>query len=210
MWIKQIMKILIGVCGIGYGHSTRQLELAKKLIQRGHEVRVLTHDKGHEIFDNRYCSYDIWIPFISYKNGKLNIIDIIKKNFDKFIIGFLKDFSVFIELNKDKFIPDIIISDYDPISARFSYIWNKPLFIVDQQSKFQYFNFEDINGYSCLEEKKRLNLFFPKFSKKFITSFYKLPSLNHKNVEIVGSIIRSDLLNELNKNKKKLMIRLQF
>ena len=40
------MKFLIGVCGIGKGHSIREYEIAKELQNRGHDVKILTYGEG--------------------------------------------------------------------------------------------------------------------------------------------------------------------
>ncbi|MXQ55285.1 glycosyltransferase family protein [Shimazuella alba] len=53
--------------------------------------------------------------------------------------------------------------------------------------------FQNIGNFTCVEEKKRLRLFFPKYDYRFITSFYKLPNIEDNDTEIIPTIIRSDI-----------------
>lgn len=188
------MKILVGVCGIGIGHSTRQYELIKRLVARGHQVRVLTFSQGIDFFqDEGVECYKVWVPFIKFKGGRMDYTSVIKQNFKNLPKGLRRNRIVRNRLGQDRFIPDICISDYEPVTAQMAYRWKKPLVLIDQQSKFWEFSFESINGYSCLEEKKRLNLFFPKYTRRFITTFYKLPVSSEHGVSVVAPIIRSDI-----------------
>ena len=189
------MKFLIGVCGIGKGHCIREYEICKELIKRGHEVRILTYNEGVDFFSNiNIKSYEVYVPFIVFKGEHVKWLDCIKRNFFKFIPGTLRNIKVYRKIIKDDFIPDFCISDYEPVVARISYKIKKPLINIDQQSKFMYMKENSINGYYCIEEKKRLGLFFPNFNKKYIVSFYELPKeILPSNVEIVYPIIRDDL-----------------
>lgn len=203
------MKVLIGVCGIGKGHCIRQFEISKELIKRGHEVRILTYNEGVTFFEDAGLkTYNVYVPMIMFKGEKINWLDCIKRNFLKFIPGVCKNIWIFKDLIKDGFIPDLCISDYEPVVARIAYKLKKPLVNVDQHSKFIYVQEDEINGFSCEEEKKRLKLFFPKSDKKYSVSFYDVPQkLLPKNVEILYPIIREDLKKaKKNKSNEKIIL----
>lgn len=206
------MKILIGVCGIGKGHCIREYEISKELINKGHEVRILTYNEGVEFFKNTNIkTYNVYVPIILFKGEKIDWIDCIKRNFLKFIPGIMNDKKIFKELKEDNFIPDVCISDYEPITARISYKLKVPLINIDQHSKFIYMKEESINGYSCVEEKRRLQLFFPKSDKKYVVSFYNLPkNILPKNVEIIYPIIRNDIKEIQNSEKSEKSVIVYF
>ncbi|PRZ12685.1 uncharacterized protein (TIGR00661 family) [Laceyella sediminis] len=188
------MKVLIGVCGIGLGHSTRQWEVAQELLRRGHEIRILTFGKGIEFFRNTPLPWsEVWVPFVGYRKGKLHLPSLIIKNFTSILPGIYRNLGVYQQLIKEDFFPDICISDYEPVTARIAYKFQKPLVLIDQQSKFWRFSFDDIQQFSCIEEKKRLSLFFPQYEKRFITSFYRLPNIEDRDTTVIPPIIRSDL-----------------
>lgn len=206
------MKILIGVCGIGKGHCIRQYELSKELIRRGHEVRILTYNEGVKFFEKtKIKTYEVYVPIILFKGKKINICDCIKRNFLNFIPGVIKNRKIYNTLIKDKFIPDLCISDYEPVVAKIAYKLNKPLINVDQHSKFIYMKEESINGCSCTEEKRRLQLFFPKSERKFVVSFYNISKeILPDNVEILYPIIRNDLKEVIKSGKKEKQVVVYF
>ena len=171
------MKILVGICGIGRGHSSRQYKIINELLKKGHEVRILTYGDGLDFFEKTdITTYNIFVPMVTFTNNKIDFISFIKRNKRKLITGFVLNRKVFNKLIKDNFIPDVCISDYEPVVAKFSYKLNIPLINIDQQSKFIYMPEDEIDGYSISEEKQRMKLFFPKFDKKLIISFYKMDS----------------------------------
>ncbi len=50
-------KIVYGVSGEGSGHSSRSREMAKHLVEKGHEVKIVSYDRGvknlRDEFDER-------------------------------------------------------------------------------------------------------------------------------------------------------------
>lgn len=67
----------------------------------------------------------------------------------------------------DEFLgrPDLVISDYEPVSAQYSYALRIPLVTVDQQSKYLLADSREMPTFGDLtpnEEIARLSLFFPK------------------------------------------------
>jgi len=204
------MKILIGVCGIGKGHSTRQLELTRELLARGHDVRITTFGNGVKAFKrHNICTYEVFVPFIKFKGTKFDYVDILKQNYKKILKGSYMNHRVFKNLKREHFIPDICITDYEPTVAKFAYKHNIPLINIDQQSKFIYMTEKSINGYSCVEEKKRLNYFFPKCQYKYIVSFYKIGENLPENVKLVPPIIKNEI-KKSNVDKKSNIIVVYF
>lgn len=201
------MNFLIGVCGIGSGHCTRQMEICKKLIEKGHNVKVLTYNEGVKFFSKTDINfYEVYVPIILYKGKRVDYIENIKRNYKMFLKGRLKNKKIYKEIIKN-FKPDICISDYEPNVAKISYKINKPLINIDQQSKFIYMTEDSINGFSCIEEKKRMKLFFPRCNKKYIVSFYNIESSGiPENVEIVPPIIREDLKKYITDEKRNKVV----
>lgn len=176
------MKYLVGICGLGKGHSSRQYEIIRRLVSRGHEVRVCTFGEGHKYFGSYRTEevesvplIDVYVPMVIYKHGKLDIPETIRLNIKTFIPGTIRNIKIAKRLKKDGFIPDVCITDYEPVVARFAYAFKRPLVCIDQQSKFIFMPDGDIRGFRCREEKSRLGMFFPRVYGRYILSFYKLP-----------------------------------
>lgn len=196
------MKILIGICGIGNGHLSRQTNEINLLMSNNHEIVIATTENNINYFKNKFPKFkvlEISIPWIACNSKGIGFETSIKKyqeaKIDQFA-EFLK-FSMNVE---DAFsrTPDLVITDYEPNVAQYSYAADIPLICMEQQSKFLYLEEAKIKNFSILEEKKRINYFFPKYSYKVISSFFPI-TIKENNVKVVTPIISP--LNEI-KNKK--------
>ena len=90
------MKILIGICGIGYGHSIRQSSVIEKLIQRGARVAVFCFGKSLEFMTHHNPHHipfrEVSVPWIYTnrngidweKTGARNLEDLPRKNYLSF------------------------------------------------------------------------------------------------------------------------------
>ena len=115
------MKVLIMPCGIGMGHASRCVTIARKLQEEGVEVAFASYGCGYEMLDS-YHEYQILkLPEIKFYGDK-GILDIkytIKKSVDIPYI-FLKSIYQESKIIK-RFKPDIIVADSHfsvPITAK--------------------------------------------------------------------------------------------
>ncbi len=197
------MKILVGICGIGNGHVSRQTNVIDLLISKGNKIIIATTKNNIKYFKNKFSKIkviEICIPWISCSKNGINFKDSIKKYESRGIDQYKSflNFSINVEKNfKDK--PDIVITDYEPNVAKYSYAENIPLICMEQQSKFLYLKDINIKKFSILEEQKRINFFFPKFDYKIISSFFPIKIKNEK-VRIVTPIISKININPHKKN----------
>lgn len=115
------MKILYGVNGEGLGHINRALIVTKKLRELGHEVKIASYG-----YAKNNC--DIIIPGVSLSqnsNGSINKFKTIG-NFLKFK---LKKF-------KWEFVPELVITDFEPLSAKYARKLKIPCISIDNQHRF--------------------------------------------------------------------------
>jgi UDP-N-acetylglucosamine--N-acetylmuramyl-(pentapeptide) pyrophosphoryl-undecaprenol N-acetylglucosamine transferase len=105
------MKVLIIPCGIGMGHTSRSLALAKKFTENGDEVLFASYGSGYEML-NEYTDYNVVkLPTIKFygSSGELNLKYTARKSIDAPFI-FLK--SIYHESRIIKeFKPDVVVSD---------------------------------------------------------------------------------------------------
>lgn len=115
------MKVLIMPCGIGMGHASRCVTIARKLQEEGVEVAFASYGCGYEMLDS-YHEYQILkLPEIKFygDKGVLDIKYTVKKSIDIPYI-FLKSIYQESKIIK-KFKPDIIVADSHfsvPITAK--------------------------------------------------------------------------------------------
>lgn len=192
------MKIVVGVCGFGLGHSTRERPIVEGLVARGHDVVLVTNDQSHEFFTRHFPllpNVRVYVPRIHTTPHGLdftataddpdnaqpqahaafwNACDLVEKRFGT---------------------PDLVISDYDMVSAQIAYLFNAPLVTLDQQSKFLGYECPPIDAFTPDEHRMRLGYFFPKARARVATSFFPVPyaPVPEFPVTIIPSIIGHDV-----------------
>lgn len=185
-------KILVGICGIGNGHINRQSCIIKELQKKDVQIVIATTKNKVHIMEKRFPDIkvtEINIPWI-FCNGKgvdyEKTLEKYRENKNDQYLSFL-NFAVQIEkIFNGK--PDLVISDYEPNVAKYSYSTSIPLICMEQQAKFIYLGNKEILDYSRREEIDRLNYFFPKFDLRIISSFFPV-DIKKSNVVAIPPII---------------------
>ena len=145
------MKILITTCGVGIGHASRDLALAKTLQENGHYVEFASYGSGLKYL--KKYNYTVHkLPQMNFqgKDGEINIEDSIKQSKDipfTFIKSMYKESRI---VKKAK--PDIVISDSHysmPITAKFL---NIPCYIITNDLSFGFSKSTDINAIKYFEK----------------------------------------------------------
>ena len=198
------MKFLIGICGIGNGHLNRQTSVINYLLKSKNEVVVATTENNKSYFEKKFKNLKVIyinIPWITCNTKGIDFKDSLKKYIDNNIDQYKSFFEFSINVEESfNGKPDLIITDYEPNVAQYSYATGIPLICMEQQSKFLFIKEEKIKNYSILEEKKRINYFFPKYDYKIISSFFPLNILDN-NVKVVTPIIREIVRKNINLKK---------
>jgi UDP-N-acetylglucosamine--N-acetylmuramyl-(pentapeptide) pyrophosphoryl-undecaprenol N-acetylglucosamine transferase len=135
------MRVLLIPCGIGMGHVTRCLTIAKKLQEKGVQVAFASYGSGYEILDGYHKYQTLKLPDIKFYGfeGELDFKYTAKKSMDIPFI-FLKSIYHESKIIK-KFKPDIIIADSHfsvPITAK---ILGIPCIMIQNELTL---NFSDI------------------------------------------------------------------
>ena len=186
-------KILVGICGIGNGHINRQINIIQELVKRNFKIIIATTKEKINTLNYYFPDIPkitINIPWVECNSEGINYEFCLEK-YEENGIDLFKELLVFSKTVEELFNgkPDFIISDYEPNVAQYSYMVNKPLICMEQQSKFLYMNEKKIKKYSINEEKYRLNYFFPKVDYQIISSFFPL-DIKKDNVFVIPPIIK--------------------
>lgn len=206
---KPSKSILFGVCGIGNGHCNRQLPVLKHLLDQGHQIMVFTYGEGLAFFKERFPDSPnlTVIPVANpYYVGCIKGLDFEKTALSqKNQLDFNKINSLaMLQATQKIGRPDLVISDYEMVSAQYAYAKQAPLVTLDQQSKYLVGHFEkELYGTSYFDEVERLNLFFPRASKRIAVSFFQVES-DSTQVEIVAPMIRPEILYEKGSPKSEI------
>ena len=189
-------KILWGVCGIGHGHTFRQLPLIEHFA-RDCDIVIFGYGESHGFYTKKFASH----PHVSVERVAV-----------PFYVGDEKglDFEATARLaqNRQDYAaingaamamaqarlgrPDLVVSDYEPVSAQFAYAHNARLVTIDQQSKYLHGDFSTpLNGQNVIDEVMRLRLFFPRADLRLACSFFRVAHnpLAVESVEICPPVL---------------------
>lgn len=188
--------IVWGVCGIGHGHCFRQMPLINMLEKQGYNIVIFSFGNSFKVLSDRFPNIKNINVFTPWIHTNSNGIDFKKtyqetiNNKNNYITHNFQAMQEALDYLDNKV--DLVISDYEPISAGLSFALNIPLITIDQQSKYISGEFPKLNGFSHLEESRRLNYFFPIANKRISCSFFNVPS--NKKTLIIPPVLRSEFL----------------
>lgn len=186
------MKILYGLAGEGFGHSSRALTIIPFLQSQGHQVQVLTYGQALAVLKNKFPVFKIHGSHIEFTRGKVNYYKTLTKNIERNLKN-LKNSKKFHQLIKS-FQPDIIISDMEPISPILSNLYSIPLISLDNQHRITNLQLKVPQKYykDYLAAKFIVNLFCRHADFYIITSFTPSKVIK-ENSYIVPPIIRPEI-----------------
>ena len=160
-----MMKVLIGVCGLGNGHSIRQHVLVDKFLAEGHQVALFTNRGSTQYFRKTFPgleSLEVWNPYIMTDGREIKFAEIACHPENDTTAAYQYNFA-----GMDRLLslfggaPDLVIADYEPIAAQFAYATSTPLVTIDNQSLCLGYELPELPPFSPREEIGRLGMFFP-------------------------------------------------
>jgi uncharacterized protein (TIGR00661 family) len=192
------MKIVVGVCGFGLGHSTRQRPIVEGLLARGHDVILVTNDQSHEFFTRHFpllANARVYVPRIHTTPHGLDFIATADDPGNAQPEAHAAFWNACDLVERLYGRPDLVISDYDMVSAQIAYLFNAPLVTLDQQSKFLGYECPSIDAFTPDEHRMRLGYFFPKAKARFATSFFRVdyPAVEEYPVTMLPPILGADV-----------------
>lgn len=193
------MNIVIGICGLGYGHCIREGQVIDELHRRGHRVITFgylnsTHFMETHFPNVMHCDIRrLWMP--PAEKG-LDLAAIARDPRNAFSDGAEVNFGAMNRvLSTFGAPPDLVISDYCPVVPELAYVTCRPLVTLDSQSKFMAFKFPALDGRTRDQELCRLSLMIPHAELRISTVTFKIPWERDRRfeIEIVPPIIRPEI-----------------
>lgn len=196
-------KVLFGVAGIGLGHTHRQLPIIERcasscevgIFAYGESLRTLTQhfaDNPSVLIERIavpfYVGHQSGLDFAATARLESNCEDYLRINC-----------LAMARLAERMGTPDLVVSDYEPVSAQYAYACGAPLVTIDQQSKYLCGEFPEVlSGAHSGEEVMRLRMFFPRADLRLACSFFAVPrrSETREQVEVCPPILSAALNRE--------------
>lgn len=199
-------RILYGISGIGNGHSNRELPIIEDLA-RDCQIMVFAHDDSLRIMTSKFGDnpnvtiVPVGLTFIVGSPTGLNFGATAKSPLNQHIDSYKASFEALDTVISLWGKVDLVISDYEPISAQYAYAYDVPLVTIDQQSKFLYGDLPlRLGGFNYRDEVSRLSMFFPKVEKRIACSFFRVdPREGAEKVMLVPPTIKNSVVELANK-----------
>lgn len=198
-------KILYGVAGEGSGHSSRTKEICRHLKEKGHEIKIVSHGRGYDNLRPYFDTEKIFGLHFAYKDNKVQYNKTIINNALKTpqAIKSLKEVLGLI----DSFRPNIVFSDFEPVSSIAANIKKLPLISVDNQHCITNTVIQYPRKYEkeAMAAKTVINLMIFNSRACLVTSFFRAKILNKKTF-VFPPILRKEVLDLKPKNGNKILV----
>lgn len=189
-------KILWGVCGIGLGHARRQLPVIQHYAGSS-EIALFTYGSGLPFFRKHFRGqthikvHEVCVPYWPGNPDGLDFAQAARVS-RRTHLDLSLNARAMEQAHKQIGVPDLVVSDYEPVSAQYAYAMNAPLMTLDQQSKYIEADFPPkLAGTSFVDEVMRLGMFFPKADRRLACSFFAVTQSGRRphSVSIIPPIL---------------------
>ena len=187
------MRIIYGLAGQGFGHSARSRETLRHLAAAGHDIKVFTYGQGAFFLHHDFDVFEIPGLVLKYKNNRVSYFKTILDNTSK-IYGQARHWNKLKKVFKD-FAPELVITDFEPLSALLAKKFRLPLVSIDNQHQLTNteVKVDKQHRKEMLADKAIIKMVIRKADHYLITSFFKTP-IKHKNTHLFPPIIRQEIL----------------
>ncbi len=188
-------KIVYGLSGEGSGHSSRSREMISFLISRGHEVKAVSYDRGFHNLKDDFDIMEVTGLRMINKDNKISITKTFAENFNNISKVFESSESVKQKIFKD-FKPDLVITDFEPMTAYLANYFDLPLISIDNQHRFRYMEFpcpHDMKTEAVFVENL-IRAIVPRSSISLIITFY-FSKVKNRRTFLFPPILRQKILN---------------
>ena len=199
------MNIIFGVAGEGFGHISRAKVIIKYLESKGHTVKILTYHQGVKKLAPDFDVKKIFGLRFSHKKNQVNYTATFLNN----VKQTPRAVKSIIDTKKliDQFKPNVILTDFEPISAVCAQLCKIPLISIDNQHAIT-------NGKLSYNQKYQLDYYYEYLGVStmaanadayIITSFFDFET-TRDNTFLVPPILRDEIIYGTPTNKGHILV----
>ena len=138
-------RIVYGVSGEGSGHSSRSSEVLPDLLDHGHEVRVATYGRGMDNLAADYDCIEIEGLTIVSRDNRVSRTATVLENLRR-SVNLCKGGRELLRSGFRGFRPDVVITDFEPMTAWLARASGVPLITVDNQQRMRFMAYDPPPG----------------------------------------------------------------
>lgn len=178
-------RIVYGVAGEGFGHSSRVHLIGQKLLDAGHEVAFVASEKSFVYLQQYFTEKvkNINGLFLVYKDRDIRTLRTVIANISKFPSAALKNFKLF-KNYLVPFSPDLVITDFEPFTAFWASSNNIPLISIDHEHLLSHCKLDDLNKNKIAKYNSRfvIKFFRIRASAYIILNFFETPATRNNTI----------------------------
>lgn len=186
-------RILYGVSGEGSGHATRSKEILRRLTKK-HEIKVLAYGKSYDFLKDSFDVQKVYGLHLYYRDGGVDYLKTVLSNLRRLPKELGATKHAVHDLVRD-FKPDLVISDFEPVSGIVAARHRLPLISLDNQHIFTNCEVKYPKRFAkeALVNKVVIAAYLPHISETLITCFYH-PKIRKPNTYLFPPILREKIL----------------
>jgi uncharacterized protein (TIGR00661 family) len=136
-----LARIVYGVAGQGSGHSSRAREMATHLLNAGHQVRLVSYDRGYRNLKDDFDVFETEGLCIASADNRVSVVRTFTENLKRLPSGHKRLQQLRKQLFK-QFQPDCVITDFEPMTAYLASHYDVPLISLDNQHRMRYMRYD--------------------------------------------------------------------
>jgi uncharacterized protein (TIGR00661 family) len=179
-------RILYGVAGEGFGHSSRAHLIGQHLIDSGHDLLFAASHKSLFYLRQYFADTvkEIMGMSLVYQHGKPKPIGTIATNVLGFLDGGHTKNTRLYQQDFDRFGPDIVITDFEPFTAWWAWRNGVPFISIDNEHLLTNCEIEKVNGSLLprLNAKCVTLVYSPGAAAYIVVNFFSVPVKNDSTI----------------------------
>ncbi len=134
-------RIVYGVSGEGSGHSSRAREMASHLRDQGHDLWLVSYDRGYRNLQEDFRVFEAEGLCIASEDNRVSVVKTFTENLKRLPEGHRRLQELRRELFQ-QFSPDCVITDFEPMTAYLAHHYDVPLITIDNQHRMRYIEYD--------------------------------------------------------------------
>ncbi|MBN1807219.1 MAG: hypothetical protein JW837_18380 [Sedimentisphaerales bacterium] len=185
-------RIIYGVAGEGFGHSSRSHLIGQRLLDAGHDCIFVGSQKSL-IYLKQYFGERVKEIFglsFAFIDGRIDKSETLKRNLMKLPEGNKINYELF-KKHFEPFEPDLVISDFEPFSAWWAWWKGVPFISIDHEHMLSHCQLEhqDKNWFSRMTARVVTECHYVGAVAYIVVNFFDVP-LSVDNAILAPPIIR--------------------
>jgi uncharacterized protein (TIGR00661 family) len=168
--------------------------MATHLQEQGHEVRLVSYDRGYRNLRDEFDVFETEGLCIASVDNKVSVVKTFTENLKRLPKGHTKLQELRKRLFKE-FQPDCVITDFEPMTAYLANHYDLPLITVDNQHRMRYMEYDSPSGLKMDRRvtKNIIRAMVPRPDVSLVTTFF-FGKLKNERTFLFPPILRREVL----------------